>query len=225
MLQGSQCPLPQLSLWPAPPSAPPQAEVSGASLQTRFVVSPTSPGVPFPLATSPLVPLSPLTVGLCFLKKSSYCHFMGFVSGVGYSRMPGPCGAPRKLKASFMLFIVDRKRTFKMRLVKLPSKPDVPGTVHGCAGTRDVYLLRFLPYSESLADLHEPEYPPRTRGRQNKQRAEDCSPPPLVSSGSELRAEPHSAPLRTEPRAAPLKLKQSVQRGKSSLQSTPCPMC
>lgn len=53
--------------------------------------------------------LSPLTVGLCFLKKSAYCHLMGFASGVGCSRMPGPCGAPRKLKASFVVFTVDRK--------------------------------------------------------------------------------------------------------------------
>lgn len=53
----------------------------------------------------------------------------------------------KKTQGFIRVVYSEQKNTFKMRLVKLPSKPDVPGTVHGYAGTRDVYLLRFLPYS------------------------------------------------------------------------------
>ena len=74
-----------LSLWPAPTvrSAPGRGGqgVLGCLCRQAGSVFPTSPRSPF--TSGHLLVLSPVLVGVCFLKKSAYCHFMEFASGVG----------------------------------------------------------------------------------------------------------------------------------------------
>ena len=161
-LQGSQCPLPQLSLWPAAPPAPPRQRCPGR-LCRPGLLSPPPHQESCSLRPPPLLSLCPSRCGFV-LPEVLFPSLHGVCVGGGVQSDARAAWGSKKTQGFIRVVYSGQKNTFKMRLVKLPSKPDVPGTIHGCAGTRDVYLVRFLPYSESLANLHEPEYPPRTRG-------------------------------------------------------------